>query len=504
MMKTTNHRRTAVFLILLSSIYTYQSGEATQRKIHVSYSERDGENHIKMRVQAYEDESGKKYPLTTLTKESFEVVLNGDTKSKTQFSMQSFSSDRRSNGRAIVWIYDGTGVKTVRGLTRSLRTLTSQDFPNFTADATSIFGVARGKTIERGSVDSRRTDSTLSLQKKLSGNPKGLKAGDVTTEPSLCAALSKFNDWNRYGLKSSDQKVIFMLGGSDTHSSEYKAKQNDCVQKLSQMNVSIHQIVFASEERLQPRIWVNNEQIIKNGSLFRVIDIAGASRALATLQSLLDSEYQMSVQLPSESASLAHQVVVKGYYHGDKFTSGSFIIPAVKPTSRIQSSQTAKPKKPSAIPPQLVSIQNATQFALEGWIEWLLMSFLIGIVVTIRHISRVRSNLYLYPDSTNDTDNVSLPHLLVLSGKDRGKLIEIDKVSCILGRSWKCDVRLRARGVLRKHGRIEISGEKAIVEDFSHGQLLVNGRSIRKVRAIGHGSVIQLGELQLLFQCGES
>jgi hypothetical protein len=42
------------------------------------------------------------------------------------------------------------------------------------------------------------------------------------------------------------------------------------------------------------------------------------------------------------------------------------------------------------------------------------------------------------------------------------------------------------------------------LQDLSEGELFVNGRPIRSVRVIGHGSVIRLGDLQLLFQCGES
>lgn len=503
MTKTQTFLSKALYSSLCISFATFHSIEAAQRELHVSHVERDGDNHVKMRVQAYEIEQDKKYPLATLTKDSFEVIINGDRKNKTNFSLQLFSSERRANGRAVVWIYDATGVKTVRGLTRSLRTLTSQDFPNFTADYTSVFGVARGKTIERGSIDARKTDTILSLQRKLSGNPKGLKPSDVTRDPSLCAALSKFQDWNRYGLKSTDQKAIFLLGGSDSHSREYLARQNDCVQKLNQMSVAIHQVIFASEKRLQRRIWVDQEQVIKNGSLFRVIDLAGASRALATLQSLLDSEYEISAQLPSESAALAHHIVVNGHYHGDRFSSSSIVVPAAAPKPKVQATRFAK-VQPANAPQKLVAVQNAAQLALEGWIEWLLTSFLIGLVVMFRHINRVKSQLYLYSNEGKTSCSEDLPCLLVLSGKHRGKHIQLQKTSCVLGRSWNCDVRLNSHGVLWRHGRIEISGDKAIVENLTQGQLLVNGRAIKKIRAIGHGSVIQLGELQLLFQCGES
>lgn len=491
----------AFFLFL--SFSTPHAIEAAQRELHVSHVERDGDNHVKLRVQAYELEQGKKYPLTMLNQDSFEVIVNGERKNKTHFSLQSFSSNRRENGRAAVWIYDATGVKTIRALTRSLRTLTSQDFPNFTADYTSVFGVARGKTIERGTIDGQRTDTVLSLQKKLSGNPKGLKQSDVTTEPSLCAALNKFRAWNRYGLKSTDQKVVFMLGGSDLHSNEYLARQNDCVQKLSQMSVSIHQIVFASEERIQKRIWVDQEQIIKNGSMFRVIDLAGASRALATLQALLDNEYEINAQLPSESARLAQQIIIKGRYHGDTFSSPSLILPEAPSKTNVIPTRFVRLGRADA-PQKLVAVQNAAQLALEGWIEWLFTSFLIGLAVTLRHINRIKSESYLYSNDGHSTLSEDLPSLVVLSGKHRGKLIPLDKMSCVLGSSWNCDVRLNARGVFWRHGRIEISGDKAIVEDLSRGQLLVNGRVIKKVRAIGHGSVIQLGELQLLFQCGDT
>jgi hypothetical protein len=294
-----------------------------------------------------------------------------------------------------------------------------------------------------------------------------------------------------------------MLGGSDLYSDEYLARQNDCVQKLSQMSVSIHQIIFASEERLQKRIWVKQDQVIKNGSLFRVIDLSGASRALATLQSLLDNEYEINAQLPSETAALAHQIVINASYHGDKFNSSSLIIPAATPKPSVSATRFIK-KRASDAPQKLVAVQNAAQLAIEGWIEWLLTSFLIGIVVMLRHIKRIQPLLNSYVDEERPSLDENSPRLLVLSGKHRGKHIQLDKISCVLGRSWNCEVRLKSRGVLWRHGRIEVNGDKAIVEDLSQGKLLVNGRAIKNVRAIGHGSVIQLGELQLLFQCGET
>lgn len=503
MIKIDVHRSLIAAVFFSVAVFHPSDLTAAQRELTISHIERDGDNHVRMRVQAYEVEQGKKFPLTTLDRSSFNVIINGDDKNKTNFSLQSFSSDRRTNARAVVWIYDATGVKTVRGLTRSLRTLTSQDFPNFTADYTSVFGVAGGRTIERGTIDSLKTDNILSLQKKLSSNPKGLKPSDISTEPSLCRALNKFQIWKKYGLKTSDQKVVFLLGGSGQHSSEYLAQQNECVEKLNQMSVSIHQVIFASEQRLQERIWVHQEQVIKNGSLFRVINVAGASRALATLQSLLDSEYDISAQLPSESAPLAHQVIIHARYHGDNFTSSSVIIPPAAPLKQAKATQFIQPR-PTSAPQKMVAVQNATQLALEGWIEWLLTSFIVGIIVTIRHINRFKSASNFIYEEENSSQIENFPRLLILSGKQRGRLIHLPKISCVLGRSWHCDIRINSKGVQWKHGRIEIKGDKAIVEDLSQGQLFVNGRNIKNIRAIGHGCVIQLGELQLLFQCGDS
>lgn len=475
---------------------------ASERELQISHIERDGDGHVKIRVQAYETEQRKKYPLTTLDQNSFDVIINGESQKKSQFSLQSFSQSRRAEGRAIVWIYDATGVKTVRGLTRSLRALTAQDFPNFTSDYTSIFGVAKGKTIERGSIDPSKSDSVLSLQKKLSSNPKGLQPKDISTDPSLCAALRKFKTWTSFGLKRADQKAIFLLGGSSPQNERLSAEQKDCVSQLNQMNVSIHQIVFANEQRFKKRIWVDEESVTQFGSLTRVLDVSGASRTLATLQSLLDHEYMITAQLPIESARLANQLIVKARYHNDIFSSSSAVIPPIAP--RVSNKATAffRPR-PAQAPQKLVAVTNAHQLAVEGWIELLLTAFVTGVIVTIRHIRRLKNDFFSLDSTAKNASGTGQSGLVILNGKQKGRVIDLQNMPCVIGTSWGCDVRLKARGILRKHGRIEVSGDKAIVEDFSHGQIYVNGRSIKKIRAIGHGCVIRLGELQLQFQCGE-
>ena len=95
------------------------------------------------------------------------------------------------------------------------------------------------------------------------------------------------------------------------------------------------------------------------------------------------------------------------------------------------------------------------------------------------------------------------PLLIMLNGTDKGREFLIRQNSVVFGRGLNCDLKLKGQGIKRRHGCLSFQGDKAMLEDFSNGGLAVNGRRIQHLRIIGHGSVIQLGELQILFTCGD-
>jgi pSer/pThr/pTyr-binding forkhead associated (FHA) protein len=492
---------TPFFLIL--ALHGAQASAEPERELQLKSVERDGENHIKMRFSAFEKDSEKKYPITTLDKNSFQIFLNGNRLQNPNLSLTTFDTTRRWNNRAVVWIYDATGVKSIKGLTRELRTLTAQEFPQFQADYLAIFGVAAGKTIERVLLDPIRQENITALQRQLSADPSGTNPNLISRDPSVCIAAQKFSQWSKQGLKTTDQKHLILMGGSGLLSAAEKLKIDECTQQLIQQNVSVQQIVFSRMENFSKRTWLDHPEVAKAGSNFRVVDLPGASRAIQTLRTSLDHEYVLTAQLPENSASLAYQLTLHAKYHGATFRSESVVI-SQSPAQRSTSVPPVQIKNVLQPPQRLIPLTRQSALAFDAWLEWLATSFLIGIAVTIRHMNRLNSGITQVPENELGGDVSQGPLLVVLNGRDRGREYRIRQNSTLLGKGWGCDVRLQSLNVKRKHGRLEIQGDKAVLQDLSEGELFVNGRPIRSVRVIGHGSVIRLGDLQLLFQCGES
>lgn len=489
-------------VLIFGSTGAHASAEL-ERELQLKSVERDGENHIKIRFSAFEKDLEKKYPITTLDKNSFQIFLNGNQLQNPNLSLTTFDTTRRWNNRAVVWIYDATSVKSIKGLTRELRTLTAQEFPQFQADYLSVLGVAGGKTIERVLLDPIQQENIIALQKRLGADPSGINPDHVSREPAVCIAAKKFLQWSKQGLKAADQKHLILMGGSDLPTAAEKLKIDDCTQQLIQQKVSVQQIVFSRVDNFSKRRWLDHPDILKAGSNFRVVDLPGASRAIQTLRTSLDHEYVLTAQLPENSPSLAYQMTLRATYHGATFRSESVVI-SQSSAERATSVPAAQVKSMIQPPQRLIPLTGQSALAFDAWLEWLATSFLIGIAVTMRHMSRLNSGITQVPENELGGDVSQGPLLVVLNGRDRGREYRIRQNSTLLGRGWGCDVRLQPLNVKRKHGRLEILGDKAVLQDLSDGDLFVNGRQIRSVRVIGHGSVIRLGDLQLLFQCGES
>jgi hypothetical protein len=246
---------------------------------------------------------------------------------------------------------------------------------------------------------------------------------------------------------------------------------------------------------------------LAQGGVFRVVDLQGAFRALQSIRNILDKEYAIYAQIPAtlleEQGNPELHIAVAADYHGQPFNAAQQRLQIRSPNKRIIPELTAHPAERPSQPPRMHFIDQRASLAINAWIEWLATSVLIGSIVTLRHMRRMRTGIDSLEEESGRLDSSQGPLLMILNGKDKGREFRIRQNKVTLGRGFNCDIRLNARHIRRRHGCISFQGDKALIEDFSDGQLLVNGRPLRNFRVIGHGSVLQLGELQLLFRCGE-
>jgi hypothetical protein len=470
---------------------------------------REGENHIRVYTSAFEKDGEKKFPITTLDSNAFMLSVDGQPVQKPNFSLTTFSASRKWNTRAVVWIYDSSGVKTIKNLTRDLRTLAAQEFPQLQSDYLSIAGVAAGRNFERVLLDPQNQENITALQRQLTADKVSLKNTAITREPPICLAARKFSDWQKRGLLASDQKTLILMGGSAQLSDSEKKISSDCAAQLEKAGVVIHQVVFARPENFDGRLWLPHQGSSRLGSNHRVVDLGGASRALQTIRSSIESEYIITAQVPSDVLWRSQKLILKATYHGSVFQSQPLSLPNSATTAIVSAlpSPTSRPQSTAqqqTNPAQRMFVMtDATALAFDAWLEWLATAVLIGIIVTVRHMNRINSGIIELPEGAERCESVSGPLLIVLNGRDKGREFRIRQYKTVLGKGWNCDVRLQPLKVRHKHGQIEIQGDKAVLRDLSEGDLYVNGRAVRSLRVIGHGSVIRLGDLQLLFRCGE-
>ena len=89
--------------------------------------------------------------------------------------------------------------------------------------------------------------------------------------------------------------------------------------------------------------------------------------------------------------------------------------------------------------------------------------------------------------------------LLVLSGTEMGRAIEIDKALVTIGRSG-CDVILDDPELSRRHARIRIRGSEGDLEDMgSTNGTFVGDDRIQKSVLIENRSKFRVGEVELAF-----
>ncbi|MFZ9518947.1 MAG: FHA domain-containing protein [Silvanigrellaceae bacterium] len=503
--ETTN--RFVLFTVL--AIATPTAFSAQERKLTVRSVDWESGTHLKIRASAVEVDASGKFPISTLDKNSFQILVDDQVVNNSQIGLTTFDSSRRWNNRAVVFAYDANGVKTMKGLNKGLRSLTAQEFASFSADFLSILGVAPKKVFERVLIDTDHQDNSLALQRRLLADSVLVSPDSVFTDSALCTAALKFDKWNSAGLKKSDQKTLILMGGSAATSSAEQIANESCVKRLLQMDVAIHQIVFARPETFLQRHWTQTPEALEKGTVFRVVDLQGAFRALQATRNILDKEYIVTAQVPQSTlqgnGKPESSLRLSALYHGIRFTSLPSVVrfsPEERKTSNVQKSDESTRK--ASPPPRFNSVDTKASLALNAWIEWLLTSIAIGFVVTLRHMKRMEAGIFSTEDFPEKTSSRQGPLLVMLNGKDRGREFIIRQHSVVFGRGYKCDLMIKGHGIKRRHGCISFQGDKALLEDFSNGGLAVNGRPLNKFRIIGHGSVIQLGDLQMLFTCGDS
>ena len=93
-----------------------------------------------------------------------------------------------------------------------------------------------------------------------------------------------------------------------------------------------------------------------------------------------------------------------------------------------------------------------------------------------------------------------VPTLQVLSGPLAGRLFKVDRDLLIVGRNPDCDLVLEPKSVSRKHAAIVRKGREHVIKDLGSTRgTLVSGHKITDPVVLTDGSVIQIGEVQLLF-----
>ena len=97
-------------------------------------------------------------------------------------------------------------------------------------------------------------------------------------------------------------------------------------------------------------------------------------------------------------------------------------------------------------------------------------------------------------------DQSIVPSLQILSGPLAGRLFKVDRDLMIIGRNPDCDLVLDPKSVSRKHAAIVRKGREHVIKDLGSTRgTHVNGHRLSEPLVLSNGTVIQLGEVQLLF-----
>ena len=97
--------------------------------------------------------------------------------------------------------------------------------------------------------------------------------------------------------------------------------------------------------------------------------------------------------------------------------------------------------------------------------------------------------------------------LVLIQGRDTGRVVEIDRPELAIGRHPDNDLVLNSQMVSRRHARVLQQAGRFCVEDLgSRNGILLNGKKLasRSRHPVRHKDVLQLCDCQLLFlECDE-
>ncbi len=99
-------------------------------------------------------------------------------------------------------------------------------------------------------------------------------------------------------------------------------------------------------------------------------------------------------------------------------------------------------------------------------------------------------------------DEAPRAYLVVVEGEEEGASFSLDRAVTLVGRLPECDVRLRDRGVSRRHLQVSRIGKDFVLADLgSTNGTYLNGRRVRTAR-LAPGDRVRLGSTVLEFRLG--
>ena len=95
--------------------------------------------------------------------------------------------------------------------------------------------------------------------------------------------------------------------------------------------------------------------------------------------------------------------------------------------------------------------------------------------------------------------------LTCLTGADSGNVIPLAFEQIIIGRGDDCELQIRDRSVSRRHARLTLKDDKAVLEDLRGANgTFVNGVEVKRRVTLSPGDVIELGKTLLRYDAPAS
>ncbi len=93
-----------------------------------------------------------------------------------------------------------------------------------------------------------------------------------------------------------------------------------------------------------------------------------------------------------------------------------------------------------------------------------------------------------------------MAELIIKTGKQRGKTIQLPDADIVIGRDEDCRIRLEANGISRRHCLLKKSPNGWLIEDLSSGNgTFLNGEGIKKELLLQSGDIFSIGPVEFQF-----